>query len=211
MLYILKMQRELGNSLINKMLLDSFANVDDLANKKDEEILAMSVEKPNIFEVLVDRYQEAFLRKARSVIGDKDDIHDIVQEAFAKIYFNANRFKVVPGASFKSWAYKILMNVIFTHYGKLKKDREALADIDPEFYAALPDKNDLFKKDFVRDFVESILTRMPKDLASVLKMHFIDGLAHKEIADAEGITVGAVKTRVYRAKREFKNISEDLS
>ena len=192
------------------MLLDSFTKADDLSAYKDEEILAMSVSKPDLFKILVDRYQEAFLRKARAILGNKDEVYDIVQETFAKIYFNANRFKVVPGASFKSWAYRILINVTFTHYGKLKKDREALAEIDPEFYESLPDKNDKFGKDIIRDFVESILTRMPKDLANVLKLHFIDGLPHKEIADAEGVSVGAVKTRVYRAKREFKDISKNL-
>ncbi len=193
------------------MFFDS-AFTEDINVKKDEDVLALSVKKPGLFSIIVDRYQDAFLRKAKSIIGDREEVWDIVQETFAKIYFNANRFTPVEGATFKSWAYKILMNVTFTHYQKLKKRGEAMADLDQEIYAALPDtKSRFFEKDFVRDMVESIFTRMPSDLVSVLKLHFIEGRPHKEIADMEGITVGAVKTRVYRAKKEFKNISDTIN
>ncbi|MFA5987753.1 MAG: RNA polymerase sigma factor [Candidatus Paceibacterota bacterium] len=184
---------------------------DDVSLKRDEEVLSLSIDKPKLFEVIVNRYQAAFIRKVKSIIGDREDVDDIVQETFAKIYFNAGRFQPVVGATFKSWAYKILMNVTFTHYQKLKRDGENLADLDPDIYAVLPDtKNRYFEKDFVRDAVESVLTRMPKDLASVLVSHFLEGRPQKEIAKGEGVTIGAIKTRVYRAKKEFKKVSDAI-
>jgi len=87
----------------------------------DEEVLKLSVKKPSAFEVIVDRYQAAFLRKLTPMFrGFEDDASDIVQEAFVKIYINAGRFKPQPGATFKSWAYKVLLNTAFTF---LKKKR----------------------------------------------------------------------------------------
>ncbi|MEK7179150.1 MAG: sigma factor [Patescibacteria group bacterium] len=76
--------------------------------KRDEEVLFLSVKKPAVFEVLIKRYQDPFRNKVRGIIGDREEVNDIVQETFVKIYLNAARFQVQEGASFKSWGYKIL-------------------------------------------------------------------------------------------------------
>jgi len=49
-----------------------------------------------------------------------------------------------------------------------------------------------------------VFSKMPKHLAKVLHLHFIEGSPHKEIAEKEGVSVSAIKTRVHRAKKEFK-------
>ena len=121
--------------------------------KSDEEILALSIEQPHLFAVLIDRYQSAFLRKAGTVIRGKEDAEDIVQETFTKIYLYAGKFQVQEGASFKSWGYKILMNTSFTHYKKKKRRIGATADLDPEFYEILPDVK---SKDFEKQEIQII-------------------------------------------------------
>jgi len=180
----------------------------ELRDKSDEDILFMSVKKPSVFEVLIDRYQEPFLNKVRSILGPREEIEDIVQETFVKIYVNAGRFKIQPGASFKSWGYKILLNTTFSHYQKLKKDDGALARVEREVYEAFPDKVDDVE---TYDFVLSVLVRMPNQLSRALKLHFIDGMPQKEIAVLEGISISAVKTRIYRAKREFKKVNSKIN
>ena len=186
-------------------LLDNYES-EDIKSKKDEEILALSVKNPSFFAIIVERYEEAFLRKSRSIIGDREEINDIVQETFTKIYLNAERFYPVPGASFKSWAYKILINVTFTWYGKLKKDREAVFRLDPELDEVLPDKKAFaeFEKETTRDYVVSVLVRLPDTFAKALKDYFIEGKSQKEMAEEEGVSVEAIKTRVCRAKKEFR-------
>src|SRR3989344_3515123 len=100
--------------------------------RRDEEILYASVKRPRFFEVLVDRYTDPFHNKVRGIIGNREEVDDIVQEAFVKIYLNARRFKVQEGASFKSWAYKILINTCLTKAKKLGKERGRTAfDDDP--------------------------------------------------------------------------------
>ena len=173
---------------------------------KDEVILERSIEHPSLFAVLVSRYQDAFLRKADSVIHSREESEDIVQETFTKIYFNARRFKTVEGASFKSWGYKILMNTTFTHYQKLKKKGATHIELEPEFYETLPDPANHREEDVMRDYVASFLSQMPSQLARPLKLHFLDEYSQKEIADMEGTTVSAVKTKIYRAKREFERL-----
>jgi len=172
----------------------------------DEVILERSLAHPSLFAVLVERYQDAFMRKAESVVRSREEAEDIVQETFTKIYFNARRFTPQEGASFKSWGYKILMNTTFTHYQKLKKKGILHADIEPEFYEALPDPANYSHEDMMRDYVASFLARMPAQLARPLRLHFMDEYSQKEIAEMEGTTVSAIKTKIYRAKREFQKL-----
>jgi len=61
----------------------------------------------------------------------------------------------------------------------------------------------------MRDYVASFLSRMPAQLARPLSLHFIDEYSQKEIAEMEGTTVSAVKTKIYRAKREFTRLLKE--
>jgi RNA polymerase sigma factor (sigma-70 family) len=186
-------------------LLDDFDGNSAITEKKDEEILALSIKKPSLFSIIVDRYEEAFVRKAMRIIHKQEEAEDIVQEAFTRIYMNAARFTPQEGATFKSWAYKILINVTFTHYQKLKKGVVNTVELDPEIYEIMPDLQSRdFEKETMRDYVASILSRIPDNLGTVLKRYFIDGVPQKEIAEEEGVSVGAIKTRICRAKKEFK-------
>lgn len=175
----------------------------------DEELLWESQKNPAAFSLLLERYEDAFKRKARSILGNREEVDDIVQETFLKIYMNAHKFRVVEGASFKSWGYKILMNTTFTYYQKLKKDDGALAHLEPEFYESLPDEKEDATE--VADLVASVLVRMPRHLSRILHLHFIDGMAQKEIAQTEGISTSAVKTRVHRAKKEYQKIDKEIN
>lgn len=180
--------------------------------KSDEELLALCVAHPSLFALLVRKYEAAFLRKAQSIIKDPHEAEDIVQEAFTKIYINAPKFKVVEGAQFSSWAYRIVVNTALTHYAKKKKSWEREAQLDQEIWALIPDKNlKQFEKKELVDLVASVLTRMPAPMARALSSFFIDGKTQEEIAREEGLSVGAVKTRVHRAKAEFKRIFETIS
>lgn len=177
----------------------------------DEVVLERSMKHPSLFAVLVERYQDAFLRKAEGIVHNREEAEDIVQETFTKIYFNARRFTPQEGASFKSWGYKILINTTFTHYQKLKKRGTAHVELDPEFYEALPDPANYSHEETMRDYVASFLSRMPAQLASPLRKHFIEEYSQKEIAEMEGTTVSAIKTKIYRAKREFQKLLGEQS
>lgn len=180
--------------------------------KSDEEILALSVSHPSLFALLVRAYEEPFLRKAMSIVREREEAEDIVQEAFTKIYLNAKKFKVVEGAKFSSWGYRILINTALTHYAKRKRRGNAEFGLDEEIWALIPDKNlRQFEKKELMDEVASVLSRMPAPMARALSLFFIEGKTQEEISASEGLSVGAVKTRVHRAKAEFRRIYETIT
>jgi len=177
---------------------------------KDEEVLALSLAKPSVFEMLVDRYQNDFLRAAFKVVKSKEEAEDIVQESFTKIYLNANKFRNIEGASFRSWAYKIVLNTSFNHYKKLKRTRESVISIDQDFYEGIADvKNgDLEMEADMKACISQVLSQLPVHLQGVLKKFYLEDKSQKQIAEEEGVSTVAVKMRLFRAKRMFKKIIE---
>lgn len=178
----------------------------------DEEVLAASVAHPSLFATLVRKYEEPFLRKARSIVRDEAAAEDIVQEAFTKIYLNAKKFQKVEGATFSSWGYRILINTALTHYVRNKRKNSRTVELDEEIWALVPDKDlrQFEKKEFI-DEVASVLSRMPPSFAKALSGFFLEGLSQEEMAQTEGVTVGAIKTRVHRAKKEFKKVYKAIT
>ena len=183
-------------------------NISELA---DEEVLFASIKDPRVFEYLVDRYQDAFMRKAKKLLNTKENAEDAVQETFTKIYIYAGKFKVQEGASFKSWGYKILVNTCFTHGKKKKLHQERFSLIDPEFEHLVADKHDQFESYTAKEYILSILSKMPDSLGKVLEDYYIKGIPQKELAQEEGVSISAIKTRVHRAKKMFKKISNSLT
>ncbi len=178
--------------------------------RSDEELLALSLTQPAVFAELVVRYEAAFLRKAERILGEREAAEDVVQEAFTKIYLYANRFKKQEGASFSSWAYRIVINTALTSYQKRKRHRGATMELDPDVYEMLPDTTDEAGQRELRDEIASVLVRMPEPLARALTTYFIEDKPHSDAAEGIGLSQGAVKTRVHRAKKEFKRVYESL-
>ncbi len=191
----------------------SYLEVEDTSEVEysDEELLALSVPHPSLFVHLVRKYEAPFLRKAIGIVRDQHEAQDIVQETFTKIYLNAGKFKKQEGASFSSWGYRILINTALTHYAKRKRAGEATVQLDEEIWALIPDKNlRQFERGELSDLVASVLTRMPEALARVLTGFLLEGKSQEELAAEAGLSVGAIKTRVHRAKKEFRKVYETL-
>src|SRR3989344_2932262 len=99
---------------------------------KDQDILRASLAEPALFAILVEKYHDPLYRAAFKIVRNPEESEDIVQEAFVKMYKNAEKFQKLEGIEFKSWAYKVTINNAITHYRKLKKG-EVLAE-DPGIY-----------------------------------------------------------------------------
>ncbi len=182
--------------------------VDDLLSLSDEALLALSLKKPGVFEVLVTRYQSQFLSRAQAVVGNRDAAEDVVQETFVRIYRFGAKFTGEQG-SFRAWSLTILMNVARTHYSRSAKNRSHTAPLEPEHYESLAD-NSIHQKEgneaYAKEVIEKALNKAPADIAEILSLAFIDGLPHAEIAEKLGLSTAAVKTRVHRAKAVLRDI-----
>ncbi len=183
-------------------------HVHDLTQLTDEELLAHSLGAPHAFEALIERHQKSFFRRAVAVLKDKDEAEDVVQETLIRIYRFAPNFKGESG-TFKSWSITILMNVARTKYKKKTTQWARVASLSQEHYESLPMASN---KDAIeaKDIIQRALVCVPEDVAHILTLAFIEGLPYREIAEREGVSVGAIKTRIHRAKKVLKNIVGDI-
>jgi len=170
----------------------------------DEDILIRARVEPWLFALLVERYESAFVRKVRAIIRDQRDVEEVVQDAFVKIYVKAESFVPQPGASFSSWAYRILLNTAFTRYQKLRKEGERFLAADPEFMEFVAIEESLTVVNMDRDAIERVLARLPGGLAHVLRLHYLERWSHRDIGESLGENEGTIKARIHRAKAAFR-------
>ena len=177
---------------------------DEARALSDEEVLTRSAAEPWLFAVVLERYQEAFLRRARHILHSDLDAEDVVQETFTKIYIHAAKYRPQDGAKFSSWAYTILTNTALTRYSKNARHGKNTSPLDPEFEVLLADLSESPEDRENRDMIERILSELPGHFAEVLRLFYLERWSHKDIAKKTGESVAAVKTRVHRAKLAFK-------
>lgn len=176
----------------------------------DEEVLGKVQNQPWLFVVLVERYQAAFLRKVMGVLRSREDAEEVVQDAFTKIYLNADTFSPQDGAKFSSWAYRILLNTAFTRYQKRVREGQRFVNLDPEFEEFIKDEQGGAARREREDAIERVLARLPGHFVAVLRLHYLERWSQEAIAGETGENVGTIKARIHRAKAAFRKEATEL-
>lgn len=177
----------------------------ELNDASDEEVLKAAQALPDAFAILLERYEAAFMRRAQHILYSKEDAEEVVQDTFTRIYLYAGRYESVEGARFSSWAYTILTRQCYTRYQQLKKERGRMLSLEPETFERLPETENFLNELSVKNEVLKALSRVPESFARVLRLQFLEGKTHEEIAAIEGSSVPAIKTRVFRAKKLLRD------
>jgi len=156
------------------------------------------------------------LRKAQGIVRSPEEAEDITQEAFTKIYLNAGKFQKLPGIEFKSWAWRILVNTALTHYRRIKKSFGDVSYLD-EILAkgedaehGLPIENQIDKEQR-EAWVREAIVDLPEEAAALLREHYLNDRPYEEIARSRGLTIGALKMKLFRARKGLRDILEQES
>ncbi|MDP3764595.1 MAG: RNA polymerase sigma factor [bacterium] len=196
--------------LDNKPVKDRLVGGRPLAEAKDEAILTASLRNPNLFGVLVDKYQDAFMRSAQRVVKTREDAEDIVQEAFTKIYKNAKKFKKQEGIEFKSWAYKVLVNTSYTFYQKIKKKQAVSMEFFETYKYDIMDEKGNLKADLeTKEIINKVLLELPDELKRIVEMHYLKDLSYETISKQEKISIPAIKMRLFRGRKLMQKTLDD--
>jgi len=171
----------------------------------DEIVLQTALERPAVFGMLVERYQAPFLRLAERVVRNRAEAEDVVQDAFVKIYRYGRRFRKGEDRKFSSWAYKIVLNTAITHYHKVRKREWQLPeDTDPTIEQSHANFRRAALDRETEAIVGSVLGVMPEELARLLGAYYLKDKPYKIIAADEGISLGALKMKLFRARKLFR-------
>jgi len=175
----------------------------------DENLIAAHLQgDPTAFRELVRRYGDGVLGYLCHMTGNRDQAEDLFQETFKRVHEKAHTFR---GEGFKSWLFTIATRV--TIDGVRRRKRRMTVSLDQETdcdeqtgsqLAAVADENaaspadELLRqeqKEQVRKAVESL----PTGQRATLILAYYQQLSYREVAEALGCSVGAVKTQMSRA------------
>jgi len=161
------------------------------------------------FESLVRRYQHQVANLIYVTMGSRDDVDDIAQEVFIRVYRSLSRFKF--DASFFSWIYRITMNLCIDEIRKRKIRKVLSLDFLTEDALEKNRQNkdhgmpsDSMLKDERRQVVQSALRRLKPEHRDILVLREYKDLGYSEIAETLDISLEAVKSRIFRARSELK-------
>lgn len=163
----------------------------------------------NAFETLVLEYEKNVYNIALRMTGNSEDAADMTQEAFIKAYNSLQSFR--GDSKFSVWLYRIVSNVCLDFLrSKNRRPTVSLSVEDDDGEDAQLDVADesqspelLLDRKLTRDSVRRGLDSLPPDYRQILLLREIQGLSYDEIAQALGLEVGTVKSRIFRARKRL--------
>jgi len=154
------------------------------------------------FESLFRQFQGEVYGWIVRIVRDPGIAEDLTVETFWRIHRAHARFD--PGRSFAAWARRIATNTALDYLKSARVETGLPEDLPA---AALP--NPGIEQD-VRERVRRAFGQLPPKLRVAAMLALIDEEPYAEIADALGISIGAVKLRVFRAVRLLRNHLKQL-
>jgi len=159
------------------------------------------------FAELVREHQQFAYHVALRALNNTQDAEDIVQEAFVKVWESLTSFR--HDSRFRTWLYRIVMNLCYNQLPRLRKDINALdqdsihlelsdtsLDMDPVL--CLEGKETL-------TFIQQQIKYLPDQYRIMLLLRYQQGCSYAEISEILDVPLGTVKTGIFRARERLKN------
>ena len=164
------------------------------ATLSDEELaLEAQAGSRRCFEELVERYSPKLFNFLRPKIASSQDIEDIIQEIFFKLYKNIFRYD--PQWKFSTWIYTATNRMAISHFrSKQNRNNSELptyTDENPE---------DILIKEVQSQNIWKLVQNLKPDYYRVLWLRYVEEMSSKEIATVMRKTHVAVRLLLHRAR-----------
>ena len=163
------------------------------------------------FGELVRRYEGKIFRLAQHVTQNREDAEDVLQETFMKAYEHLDQFQ--GNSKFYTWIVRIAVNQALMKLRRRKTDKSVSLDetIDTgedtmvrEIAAWDEDPEQRFSRDELGGILDTAVKSLEPPYRSVFVLRDIDELSTEETAEALGLSVPAVKSRLLRARLQLR-------
>ncbi len=162
----------------------------DLIEKGDEA--AMSE--------VYDRYSEPLYRQGLSVLKDRHEAKDALQEVFSSYW--ARHAEVRITSSLSSYLYRAMRNQVIKRYSKRLAEWRVQVDEPSAMQVPEPSSADLhLQAEELSTYIEAQIERLPKKMRQVFRMSRDEQLSNKEIAQHLQLSEETVKTQLKNARR----------
>ena len=179
--------------------------------QSDAELIELAKKDPEMFGFLMERYQGPLFHYIRRLTQlGHDDVQDLLQEVFIKIYQKLNEYDEV--LKFSSWAYRIAHNHIIDYFRKAnaRPQSNSLEDYEWEklISASTGIERDIMNKDCVKK-IKKCMDELPMKYREVLILRFMEEKEYEEIMDILKKPKGSVATLISRGREMLvKNMKQ---
>jgi RNA polymerase sigma-70 factor, ECF subfamily len=173
-------------------------------------VAALRRHDPTAAEDLVAAYGNRAFHLARRITGSAQDAEEVVQDAFLSVIRKIDTFR--EESAFRSWLYRIVANAAYQR-SRTRRGRSPDVSLDqllPVFdehgrhVAPVTDwsmsVDDPARQMELRMALSTAIDELPTDYRAVVLLRDVQGLSQQETAEALGLTVVNVKTRLHRAR-----------
>lgn len=181
-----------------------------LTNYTDDVLAAMAASgEQSAFLVLYDRYKAGVRNHVSRFVPMREEAEDVVLESFQKAFSQIKSYN--SEYRFSTWLYRIARNTAFDHverYGRISSnmpmnsiddDNAGLKNIAAS--TGNPESDVIRSQEY--DYVVDAINGLPETYRKVAQMVFLENFGYQEVADATGLPLNTVKTRVKRAKENL--------
>ncbi len=160
------------------------------------------------FSTLVRKYQKSVHALVWRKIGDFHIAEDLTQDTFLKAYQKLATLK--EPQSFASWLYVIATNHCKTWLRKKRLSTQALQDtsrveLERAAYSGyVTEENEQRITQVQREVVKKLLAKLQESDRTIITLYYLGEMTYEEISQFLGISVSAVKNRLYRARQSLK-------
>jgi len=168
------------------------------ANREEEAIISRVLAgETEAFAELIDRYKVAVYNLCARMLHDPTEAEDAAQEVFLRAYNQLATYQT--GRRFSTWILSIA-----SHYCiDLLRRRRPVVDLETIAFwkqSDQPEPEETAMSSETRDEVRQLLEKLPDKYRGVTVLRYWQDLSYDEIAQATGLSVGTVKTRLFRAR-----------
>lgn len=181
--------------------------------RSDTELMAqVAGGETHVFREIFEKYQNQVMNTIYRFTGDYNQAEDLTQDVFIRVFKSAKRYK--PKAKFKTWLFKIVVNLCLNY--RRDKARNRTQSLDAPLITAngeivrevrapdgdIPDValEELELRKVVRDAIDSL----PENQRMVVILQRFEEMSYKDISEALGISLSAVESLLFRARQNLK-------
>jgi len=164
------------------------------------------------FNQVVTAYRRRILGTISRLIGRPEDVEDVAQEVFLRLYFSLDQLRTPE--VFEPWLYRLTVNASYDYLRKSKRRPESRMSDLSEQQVMMADaaagskaQTEEGERHRIRDTVQSLLASVSEEDRILLTLKEVEGLSLKELEQIYHVNENSLKVRLFRARqRVLKNM-----
>jgi RNA polymerase sigma-70 factor (ECF subfamily) len=196
----------------------AIATIDSIPRKGDMTLVAAAKNgNRKAFEILVERHQQRIFFVARRMTRRREDAEDVVQQSFQKAFTHLRTFE--GRSAFSTWLTRIAITEALMFLRRSRGFREVLIDDlngNEETTTVLevpdssPDPEAIYSQRERVDMLSLAINELPAGVRRAIQLRELDERSSEETARIMGISVGALKGRMFHGRRKLRERLEHI-